>query len=358
MNQIKATLSKEQLDFITFMHKGTILRPDLKERLNECENKIYNPAISKPNSTKQHSPKKMIEFLSLFSRDDRFKWFTHRWDLSVEFRIEELKVQLTANKHVLSQMAYGTGETINLRTYNQVWNFINFDNSRYPWKNNQHENIRYGWHSILEQSLKNPTTPVEYIKLENGHLFKDYIRMFKSTIEFRTDLEEKDRFSELIWNTLRTNLPKDFNLIFKPQFDKIGYDLNIYCDVTAILDALVLICNWIVKHKTNSTQISIDLTANKNSYELIILHHNSYFINKSKLINPSGDFAALRNRLFSVCDFKMEGDYKHDGVKSGSLTIYALDNTTHIIENTISPCHVITSDTTLGGIKYTFTIYK
>ena len=84
------------------------------------------------------------------------------------------------------------GQAINEATYNQVWNFINFKSTgEFSWKNNKLENIRCGWYSIVDLHQKNTDIPIENLKLPDGHQFKDYIRMFKATIEFRTDLEEK-----------------------------------------------------------------------------------------------------------------------------------------------------------------------
>lgn len=363
MSKKEITLSKDQLDFIMFMHENTASYPDLRARVIKCEEKSYQYVKHDRKEIKRHhSPKTMIEFLSLFSKDDRFKWFTHKWDMSVEFKIDDMITRLNANKSILSKMAYGTGDSINERSYNQVWNFINFENSNYPWRNNDSKAIHYGWHSIVELSRNNPSIPVENIKLDDGHLFKYYIDMFKSSIEFRTDLDDKDRFSELVHDRIKKGL-KEFKLIFKIgsedyALDEIGYDLNTYCDVPGFLYAIEQICNWITKYKTNGSEVSIDLTANKESYDLVIMHHNSYFSNKSKLENPSGDFETLRNRLFSVCDLKMEGDYKCDGINVGSLLVNALDNNTIMSEDKISPCHITSSDKIIGGVKYTLTIYK
>ena len=81
-------------------------------------------------------------------------------------------------------------------------------------KNNKLENIRCGWYSIVDLHQKNTDIPIENLKLPDGHQFKDYIRMFKATIEFRTDLEENDRFSELIYHYITSILPKRFQSNF------------------------------------------------------------------------------------------------------------------------------------------------
>ena len=59
-----------------------------------------------PGNIFHHSPQAMIKFLSLFSRDDRFKWYTHKWDTSTTFNIDEFIEQQRVTKYVLSDMAY------------------------------------------------------------------------------------------------------------------------------------------------------------------------------------------------------------------------------------------------------------
>ena len=286
--------------------------------------------------TYYHSPKKMIEFLSLFSRDDRFKWFTHKWDMSKSFSIKEMRMQQRVTRKMLNNMVYSPGLIVNEQTYNQVWNFINLEEQRIgrpnKWKNTEFENISYGWHSIVKLCSENPNVPVEHLKLENGRQFKDYIRMFKSTIEFRTDLREEDRFSELIWKNINSALPKDFKVEYTSNFNNIGYDLNIYCDVLGILSALQIICNWIVRHKSKSSEVYVDLISEDEYYILKINHKGSFLNNIEKLENPSGDLDELRKRLFSVCDFSMEGDFNRDGQSQGSLMINALDSDTSMRE--------------------------
>ncbi len=309
-------------------------------------------------ATYYHSPQKMIEFLSLFSRDDRFKWFTHKWDMREPFKIEDLIRELKKNKDVLQNMAYADGPVVNQKTYNHVWNFINFGNNDYTWKNTSFDTIKYGWHSIVESSKKSPQTPVENLILDDGHQFKDYIRMFKSTIEFRTDLREEDRFSELVWNNISAALPKDLKVEYTSNFNEIGYDLNVYCDVLGILSALQTICNWIVKHKSISSEVCVDLISEDEYYILKVNHKGSYFNNIQKLENPSGDLEELRKRLFSVCDLSMEGDFNRDGRSQGSLLINVLNSNTTMKEKEMTPCEVINSDKNVGGVIYMLKIYK
>lgn len=361
-------LTKEQLDFISFMKAQLAFHPDLKKRFDSC---LSNSAIdngrqnSDSNADKVliHSPQKMIEFLSLFSRDDRFKWYTHKWDMSTLFDIDDMIRKQNTVKVTLSEKAYPkkSGPTVNESTYNQVWNFINFNNPTdkpYVWRNTKFEAIGYGWHSIKGLSKNNPEVAVENLSLENGHQFKDYIRMFKATIEFRTDLEYNDRFCTLIRKSINSTLPKDFEVTFSSNFKEIGSELNIYCDVIGVLCALNTMCNWITKHKTRSSNVNVDLISEEDYYILAITHKGSYFNNLEKLSNPSGDFENLRNRIFSVCDFSMEGDLKIDGQKKGSIIVNALDENTRMQNKRLTACNIdkLSSDT--GGVVYKLKLFK
>lgn len=361
-------LTEDQIDFISFLKREVSSHESLRNRLESClvtlahesDKKIEN---STPIITLHHSPKKMIQFLALFSRDDRFKWYTHKWDISTNFDIHEMISRQTINKSVLSDMAYPkeSGPVVNKKTFNQVWNFINFSNQAsktYPWKNTSFENIRYGWHSIVNLSKERPGIPVENLIVSDGHQFKDYIRMFKAVIEFRTDLGDENRFSELVWDSIMAGLPKDFDIDFDTKFDVIGFDLNVYCDVIGILSALNTICNWIVRHKARSSEVKIDLISEDEYYILEIFHFGSYFSNIEKLENSSGDLEELRARLFSVCDFSLEGDYMRDGKKNGSLIVNALDETIEEVNSILSKCNVQKTSKETGGVKYKLKIYK
>lgn len=372
-------LTEEQLDFISFMKERVALHPELDDRLKACLGRLSGDSVEEPDKnntecTYQHSPSKMVEFLSLFSRDDQFnfKWYTHKWDMLEEFKIEKELVdkQQSGNNSKLYPMAYPTvsGPAVNESTYHQVWNFINFKNNSehpYKWCNTKLESIKYGWHSVLELSKSNPEIPVENLKLEDGHQFKDYIRMFKSVIEFRTDLEYNDRFSVLIKSRIKSELPKDFKITFNDEFKKVGYELNVYCDVVGVIKALKYICEWITKHKAISSEVNVDLKCEDSFYVLELTHVGSYFNNKKKLETPSGDFEALRKRLFSVCDFSMEGDLFVDG-GSQSIIVKALDETTEMNikgkgkekEKKLTPPTITYSIDKLGGVKYKLKIYR
>lgn len=368
MSKSNITL-EDRLNFLSIISSGVASQPELSSKLMSCLGKSLSGPISSVQLSVNnqleyyHSPQRMIEFLRLFSIDDDFKWYTHKWDVSIPFDLNQQREQQNKIKSRLREMAYPkmSGPAINQATYNQVWNFINFLNSgekNYTWTNTAFEYRREGWHSIIDLCKQNPATPIESLKLSDGHQFRDYIRMFKATIEFRTDLNEEDRFSELIWNFITSSLPKDFDIVFNPAFDEIGYDINVYCDVIGLLSALNVICSWITKHKAISSKVTVNLISSDDSYILEISHLGSYFNNIEKLNRPSGDLANLRKRLFSVCDFSMEGDYFKNGHPQGSLIINVLDNSTISSDGQFNDCSISNRDSRIGGVNYKLVIYR
>lgn len=352
-------LSIDQLKFITFMKENASGRQELIDRIEACIDKL-TVADDRSQNELRHSPRKMVEFLSLFSRDDYFKWFTHKWDQE-ELTLENMIEEQPRKKSELSNRLYKSNEPINDKTYNQVWNFINFKpnpDTKYYWTDNKGERATIGWHSIIDLHKDNPDVPIENLKLPDGSLFKDIIRTFKSSIEFRTDLQLDDRFNKVVRNTLKKVINGAVKIDYSSQFKKTGPYINIYCDVPSFESGLNTIADWIVKHKAIGEYVSIDLKSAPGFYELIIFHHDSSFDNEKKLINASGDFAKLRNCLFSVCDLTLEGDLRKDGEKAGSIVVHALDANTVKKEKQLQDCNVEYSDNSVGGVKYILKLYK
>lgn len=347
-------ITEDKLNFYTYLVKGTAASKELSERVQNCWERMQTVR----RNVSRHSPKKMIEFLSLFSKDDNFKWYTHKWDQS-GLTLDNLMENQLSRKSELSSRAYKSAEPINEKTFTQVWNFINFTPKElYPWVDNEGNNQLTGWHSIIELHKQNPDLPIENLQLPDGYIFKDFIRLFKSSIEFRTDLRPEDRFRSLVRKTIKIAVNGAVDIIYTPEFKKIGYDINIYCDIPALIFGLRIICDWIVKHKVNGSHVTVDLVAKEDCYELSIFHEGSYFSNKHKLESPSGDFAKLRYRLFSVCDLTLIGDYVKDGANEGSLQVYALEPGTKKIDNKLSQCRIESSDLSVGGVKYVIKLYK
>lgn len=356
-------LTEEQLDFISFMKIKVSPYAELKERLDSCLSGIADEGKKKSGVsgiTLYHSPHTMIKFLSLFSRDEHFKWYTHKWDQDGQ-SFESWSDHQKQKKQDLSTMLYNTECPVNERTYYQVWNFINFrpnPEKIIPWRDNKGQANIIGWHSIVDLHKQDPEMPIESLLLSDGHQFKDYIRMFKASIEFRTDLEMEDRFNLVVKKILKKNLNGAVSVSYSENFRKIGRDINIYCDVPAVVDGLSIISEWIVEHKVNGANVNVDIVPHEDSYDLVILHKDSYFPNIEKLSTPSGDLDKLRRKLFSVCDLTMSGDYMYNGQPDKPLIVHVLDNITTKKDNVFCPCRIEHIDRHVGGVKYTLKFYK
>lgn len=357
--------SKDRINFISFLKEIASSRPDLTSRIELLLENVSIVVDGKTSDNKSgkmfhHSPKRMIEFLRLFSIDDHYKWYTHKWDQS-GVTLEHLIKTQSGRRRQLSDFLYNTDRPINNKTYNQVWNFINFNNTGdniYPWHDNEGIAYRTGWHSIVEPHRQNPDVPIENIKFNDGSLFLDYIRKFKSSIEFRTDLRMDDRFHKVIRNSIKRYINGAVHVVFTSNFQKIGYDVNIYCDVIGVISALKILCDWIIKHKVNGSNVVVDISADNDGYILTIMHSGSYLTNMEKMQKPSGDFAKLRDRLFSVCDFTISGDYKELGENKGSIIVYGLDLETFLLDNLLNDCRIEYKDKLVGGVMYNIKFYK
>ena len=357
--------SKDRIAFISFMKWIASSRPALTSRIDSGLENVSVVVGEKTSDVKSgkalhHSPKRMIEFLRLFSVDDHYKWYTHKWDQSGVTLENLIKAQPDRIRQ-LSEFLFHSENPINKRTYGQVLSFINFNNTgddNYLWYDNEGIANRTGWHSIVELHKQNIDTPIENLKFSDGSLFLDYIRKFKSSIEFRTDLRMDDRFHKVIRNSIKRYINGAVQVEYTGIFRKIGYDVNIYCDVNRVIYALKIICDWIVKHKVNGSNVIVDISANNDSYELTIMHSGSYLTNIGKMQNPSGDFAKLRNCLFSVCDVTISGDYKELGENKGSIIVYGLNSETTMIDNHLSDCKIEHKNKLVGGVKYNIKFYK
>lgn len=358
-------LSEEQLDFISFMKAGVASHAELKGRLESCLASIVDnvkevSGKSVSGITLYHSPHTMIKFLSMFSQDEHFKWYTHKWDQDGQL-FESWRDRQKQKIQDLKTMLYNTEHPVNERTYYHVWNFINFSpnpEKKFTWRDNNGQVNRIGWNSIVELHKQDSETAIENLLLPDGHQFKDYIRRFKASIEFRTDLELEDRFNSVVRKTMNRCINGAMNVSYSENFRKIGRDINIYCDIPAVVESIGIICEWIVKHKVNGTNVKVDLVPMENGYKLVILHEHSYFCNIEKLSIPSGDLDKLRNRLFSVCDLTMSGDYMHNGEFEKSIMVYVLENTTTKDSSGFCPCRIEHIDRCVGGVEYTITFYK
>ena len=308
-------------------------------------------------SLRFHNPKGVIEFLRLFSTDDILKWFTHNWDnQSKELTLHNLWRQLLETKSKkLSELSFGTKNIgIPASLYYHVVNFIS-SNPKGTLKDQHGERFETTWKDLKVWCEENPNVwPGSFITSE-GVSFESVINRFKRTIEYRTDCEITEKFGMQIRKLISETIIGAVKVEFTPQFRELGRDINLYNYVNNFVSGIKQVCDWISSYKSKGDTLIVDMSYHDTYYLLTMFHKGSYFSGDYDKINGlSGDFKKLRELLFSVCDFSMFGE------KNGqSLEIIALDNESKMQgSEIISETKVIKRDKPIGGVLYSFKLYR
>lgn len=363
MNE-KYNLTKDQLDFISFMKRETSSQPNLNERLEKylidlpTTEPVINEKKISDNTTRHHNPKGVIKFLRLFSIDDTLKWFTHKWDNnSEELNLSNLFRNFSSNLNKLRTFSFGdANQGIPAKLFYNVINFVRPDKlSDYPVYDQSGKKFDATWADVKEWAEMNPGVwPAPFITL-SGQSFETTVHHFKQTIEFRTDGSLKERFNSQIRELIKTYIVGAVNVEFTKGFRELGRNLNIYCNVNSLFAGIKNICDWVASYKIKGDTLIVDLQNFDTFYQLTLFHKGSYFSgNLDKFNGLSGNFKTLRENLFSVCDLSMEG--KLDG---RCIKVTALDKDTEMSgANITTPTKIIESDDTIDGVLYTLKLYK
>jgi len=140
--------------------------------------------------------------------------------------------------------------------------------------------------------------------------FEDVVNLFKKEIEFR----DNDLYIG-VKVAISNNLPK--HDIDKKLLETLR-GCNFYTNTEYVLKAIEIIFNMIrARSESLKIQIKCSLIDNDQSYQLEILHVNSY--SDKELTHPKimlkeglGDMAILRTTLNSLCDFSIESRFKNE----------------------------------------------
>ena len=100
-------------------------------------------------------------------------------------------------------------------------------------------------------------------------------------------------------------------MVFTESFNNLSQSLNLFIDVNNLYRGIEKVLEWILKYKSFSTNVIIDMEEEKEYYELIIFHKDSFIERNpenSKFIGNSGDLQTVRKYLFSIVDFGLEAD--------------------------------------------------
>lgn len=345
------------------IQKDGHLGKDLEQRISVIEQKIKsdfnNSADSTRNSNrslKKHRPKEMVKFLYNFSQNDSFKWFTHKPDsTNIDYSVIFIEIEKKLKD-------LGTSN-LNLKTVSFVKDFLQSEGKlKIEFPESFESEMTYGNKEVQKQLFESQNP----FRIEiNGKYFSDVINRFKNSIEFRLGSEEYP-FKKYLKKFIKQKLGVDFvnNLVFTESFNNLSQSLNLFIDVNNLYRGIEKVLEWILKYKSFSTNVIIDMEEEKEYYELIIFHKDSFIERNpenSKFIGNSGDLQTVRKYLFSIVDFRLEADLLTRGEKR-SFDFLFLSNEAEMY---IEPGNVFFSESikrqlndSVGGVKYKFRMYK
>ena len=345
------------------IQKDGHLGKDLEQRISVIEQKIKsdfnNSADSTRNSNrslKKHRPKEMVKFLYNFSQNDSFKWFTHKPDsTNIDYSVIFIEIEKKLKD-------LGTSN-LNLKTVSFVKDFLQSEGKlKIEFPESFESEMTYGNKEVQKQLFESQNP----FRIEiNGKYFSDVVNRFKNSIEFRLGSEEYP-FKKYLKKFIKQKLGVDFvnNLVFTESFNNLSQSLNLFIDVNNLYRGIEKVLEWILKYKSFSTNVIIDMEEEKEYYELIIFHKDSFIERNpenSKFIGNSGDLQTVRKYLFSIVDFRLEADLLTRGEKR-SFDFLFLSNEAEMY---IEPGNVFFSESikrqlndSVGGVKYKFRMYK
>lgn len=339
--------------------KTGIVETEIIERLEQIEKSILNPpTCEKKTNTTYHSPIQMVRFLNKFSKDDKFKWFTHD--------PESIQQEFNYENYILEAKKYYPKEiNFNFLTYSNIKQFLFevIDGKGLRRKCYANDGpLKYTWPDVREWCKNNPNTHPFFAQI-GDELFSKYINQFKHIIEFRPDIPDLT-FHKRTKDFIRKKLGADFQKTFTNEFDVLGIPLSIYIDTNLFYQGLTQILNWINDNKAKSNKVSFNIIKNDEYYQLEIFHVESYYSynpDNVKLLGQQGDFEKARKFLFCVADWDIEASFLINNTRS-NYRISCLNSETFLEnKNKIQTMSINTIDKLnyeVGGVKHILKLYN
>lgn len=326
---------------------------DLKSRVSVLEGKKPPKDLT---SEIYHSPKKMVSYLYSFSKDEKFKWFTHD--------AEGLSERINYKKNIEffeKATRQNFGSNLNLSTVSFVKEFISGKNLKIEFPKFQ-SHLTYKNEELL-QKLNDGENPFKIV-IDGTH-FVDIIKRFKNAIEFRLDAGDDYKFNFLIKNFITNRISVDILEKYTKSFNDLGNSLTTYIDINNFFKGLSIIIEWINDYKGASTDVEIDMEEKEGYYKMMIFHKGSYFSHEpdsEKIKGLSGDFSKLRKFWFSIVDLEIQADLgkKHN---LNPYSIICLDKNSQMQIRKDNPAtlngnKIEKLNLPVGGVKYLINIYK
>lgn len=379
-----SNMAKNKFDFIAEMLEKKGLSPNQKERLykliaqeirqvetadseilkriEDIELKLNGNKKNPHSKQGLHDPMNTVRFLTKFSHDDTFKYFTHKQE--AEFNYDDLiqKAQSDFNKTL-------NIETINVETWQKVNHFCFPPKEGYStqWKNFNGVTIKFGWAKVKEWcSLNNgtypdimelPTEPNEIRQPDSANkdfvlmTFGDIIKQFKHTIELRQDDRFKT-FDQHLKSLVRLcKMHIDFDVEYKGNFNEV----TLYSDIHLLLSGIKIILEQIIEYRANSTKVRFELAdESEEVWKLKIIHVNSRF-NRSKsddkLLKGGGTLGEIRKKFFCICDWELF-------TILNDSNIYRIEMLNENVNDLKAPVQITESNEQIEGVTHIIKLYK
>ena len=277
-----------------------------------------------------HDPQASNEFLSSFSRNDEFKFFTH---VKEEFSLQDLM----ASAKKLNKTTYNLKHSnkLNSITRRKVLNFCSAGKTGYEfWVDFQGKKCEDNWSSVTVWCNEHEGQYPSSAPIQKGQSqFSNIINRFKETIEIRQNF--KKLLSQALMNSKIT--PPDFTVEFAGnEFEKV----KLYIDVHLLFLAIKQFFEWIKEHKAQGNMIKISIENDKQGkfWELRICHVGSDLqmsADHAKFIKPSGDLATVKKHLQHVADWEI--DTKVKGGKSHKIVLLPEVEHTKVVSRLENP---------------------
>ncbi|MDA9864026.1 hypothetical protein N9C70_03045 [Flavobacteriales bacterium] len=270
---------------------------------SETEATLLESDVSSEHDLSPHDPRSSNKFLSSFSRDDEFKFFTH---VKEEFSYQDLMASAKKLNHRTWELL--ESKKLNKVTRRKILNFCAAGKTgKEFWTDFQGTKCEQNWKSVDRWCSENVGEYPKRAGINKGTIvFDEIITRFKKTIQIRNN------FKYLIFHALHRSeivLP-DFKVkvdITENEFKKV----NLYIDVHLLLLAIRQMLDWIKERKAQSNEITISIKNDKlgEFWDLRICHVGSELQldpGHAKFTNPSGDLATVKEQLRHVADWKIE----------------------------------------------------
>ncbi len=311
----------EKYDFIKLMLKSRNLSVNDKKRLvllatKEIENtdriakedETKSPKGAEPTVKEQvHAPKDTAAFLSLFNREDGFKFLTHDFDPESEMEYSQL-VKLARDTFMSAKEKYDIPKSLYALMYTMLYGGKKDGKDR-TWmdSNRKFHSENFACKKWTQWAQENPK-----IHILTNESFKKVLMAFRSTIRVVQSSSESDSRLETI---IKRQSKKHADLSITSDCLE---DADFYTYVHYLEKGITFILNDMSKYSKESPKIKISFESSLNGdYKLCVIKITQYgsFSTKSldevksKFHDGGGDFFSIKNILCGYCNWTVESKW-------------------------------------------------